>query len=185
MARATHAGLGAWLIAAAFLGSGCQALLGQRTLGGDWTPVENQTSVGLSITTAPRASGLRPELGVMFSFDRANPPEVEAHVVELFGGVRKNYGGGSEDEEFRGYAGAGISLIGAEFVPAGGPADEDTALGVYVHMGVHLSEFLAIDVRYVLGTSLNFASGSHDVNGLTISLVFGPPDILDALNPDE
>ena len=170
--------------------SGCQAVVGQRTLGGDWTPVENQATIGLSVMLKPRAYGLRPEFGVLYSADRVSSPEIEGSLTEVFAGVRKSFGEEADEKvsaanAMRAYWGAGISVIHGELDQTGLPELDGETVGVYAHVGVQIAPMVAIDFRYVAGTDLDFTGAGHDADGMMIAVLIGPPTILEEFGTDD
>lgn len=127
-----------------------------------WEPVEAEVAVGLEFSRVG-GSGLGVDLGLLGSIGldegSTSDLDVAGAAAEIYAGLRQEFGSGA----LRPYVGGGGTMLvaGIDNDAGGGVADdEDTSPGYYIRAGVvaFLTErtLMALDVRYVGGTSLEF-----------------------------
>ena len=180
-----------YLLASALLAAGCAGTFhdpgsrvafqaGVRQLDeDDWEPLENQTLIGVEGVVLDRDTGLGGELGFDYSWDDDDaiafglPFEFEGEVWTLYGGLRQTFFVG---ERLQPYVAFGAALARAEIEASTGGAsasDDDTTVGLYVRGGADVfvtdTFFLGVDLRYLLGTEVEFEGVEGDVDGLVLA----------------
>src|SRR5262245_27319290 len=112
--------------------------LGQRNLDeDDWSPVDEQATIGIEYSRETAGSPIGFEVGFMASGDDDEEAghDFEGATAELYGGVRKTFG----QDVVRPYIGGGLSFITAA-ADIEGPIidddDDDSSIAAYVHGGI-------------------------------------------------
>ena len=150
--------------------------LGQRNLDeDDWEPVEEQATFGLEFSRETAGSPVGFEIGLMGSADEADfgGADVEGTTGELYGGLRKTFGG----DVVRPYVGGGIAFITAEAEISGVGSDDDSSPAGYLHGGIDFdvtdSFFLGIDLRFLFASDIEIAGFETDADYVQFALVLG------------
>lgn len=158
-------------------------LLGARSLDeDDWSPVEDQFSLGAEFDWTGAGSALGFEVGLSGSAEDDHTRsagvgvDVEVELLEAYGGVRWSFG----EEQLRPYVGGGLSYVEAQVeAEAGGASasDDDGSVGLYVHGGFQLDVsrhvIVGLDARALLGTDLDLAGASGDADYLQLAALVG------------
>lgn len=152
-------------------------LLAQRMLDGDfWEPVEDQPAIGIDVSFENPEHVIGWEIGIMASKDDGEflGLDVEGKTGELYGGVRKTFGG--PDQDVKPYLAGGLSIIKAEG-ELSGISDDDTSLAGYLHGGV-LGQFtdrffMGLDLRVLFASDIELAGVSGDADYTQLGLVLG------------
>jgi len=149
---------------------------GQRNLDeDDWSPVDEQATVGLEYAREEPDSAVGWEVGFMGSSDddSSGGVDFDVHTREVYAGVRKTFG----EEVLRPYAGAGLSLIKAEVDVSPGPDDDDSSAALYMHAGLAVFATdvvsLAFDLRFLLGSDLELGGSDVDADYGQLAFVLG------------
>jgi len=141
----------------------------------DYSPLEDQGTLGLEYSFEGRNSLIGFEAGFMGSADEANASgtSVVASTAEFYGGVRKTF---RRHARLQPYLGGGLSLI-ASRIDGLLADDSDTAFGGYVHGGATVrlgkSFHLGLDLRTLFGTSMTLLGNSTDADYSQVAIVLG------------
>lgn len=147
---------------------------GKRQLDhGEWSPVDEPLAYGFDYAHVPDAIGW--EVGMQYSRDTSDEGglDVEGVMTEVSGGVRVEAG----DDVIRPYAGAGIAYLNAKFDTDATPADDDSSLAGYAHIGLTAdlgsSFFVGVDARLLFGSSLTLMDEHTDADYAQLAVLFG------------
>ena len=150
--------------------------LGQRELDEDeWSPVEEQATIGLEYVREPYESAVGFEVGIMGSGDDDDIGgiDVEAETGEIYGGVHKTFG----EDVLRPYVGAGLSFIKLEADAAGVGEDDDASAAFYAHGGLLIAAseafFVGLDLRFLVGSDLELAGIDTDADYAQLAILIG------------
>lgn len=156
-------------------GSKLTLFFGERELEeDDYAPVEEQETVGAALSWEPAHGGLGGELGVLSSEEEETVLglDVEGKTLEVFGGVRQNFG----SEALRPYLGGGLSWIESE-VESGPLTDDDDSLGLYLHAGIDAwvtpNVSLGVEYRLLLGTDMDVFGVETDADYEQVGVTLG------------
>ena len=157
------------------------ALVGARSLGDDevWDPVADELTLGLQYSKVG-TSGFGIEFGVSgstgFKNEVTTNVDVTGAVIEVFGGLRKEFDWGKWRPTF----GAGAALLAAGIDNDSGGAvadDEDTSSGLYAHGGIFYdfdsNAFIGVDARVLTGTEIEFGTIQADADYQQVTLILG------------
>lgn len=161
--------------------------LGARSLNeNDWSPVEDQTTVGLEYVHEGLDAPIGFELGLFVSEKSkenvvvgGGTADITGKTGELAAGVHKTFlrDGG----RIHPYVGGGLAAIQAKLRAddsAGGSAsDDDTSGALYVHGGVEFdlgpAFLIGLDLRLLGGSSVTLFGVNGDADYAQLALVLG------------
>ena len=174
--------------AASYRSSRIDLYLGARKLDeDDWSPVEDQTAVGLEFVHEGHDAPVGFEIAVFVSEKKkdnvaagASTIDVTGKTGEISAGVRKTFL--KDDRVVHPYIGGGLAAIQGKFhgeVSTGGSAsDDDTSGALYVHGGVDFdlgpAFVIGLDLRFLGGSDITLfgVNGSADYGQLALLLGF-------------
>jgi hypothetical protein len=161
--------------------------LGVRSLDGDdWSPVEEQGTIGLEFVHEAPGSPVGFEIALFASGDTKDnvavpgggTVDVRGRTSELAIGIRKTFG--SEASGVHPYVGGGLAAIKAEFKGSVGglsSEDDDGSGALYLHGGIDFdvgpSFFLGIDLRFLGGSDVTLFGENGTADYGQLALVFG------------
>jgi opacity protein-like surface antigen len=161
--------------------------LGGRQLNeDDWSPVEDQTAVGVEFVHEGHDAPVGFEVALFVSEKSkddvpagATTIDVTGKTAELSAGVRKTFL--KDDGHFHPYLGGGLAAIQAKFrgeLSTGGAAsDDDTSAALYVHGGVDFdlgpAFLIGLDLRFLGGSDITLFDANGDADYGQLALVLG------------
>ena len=161
-------------------GPNLDLLVGVRQLDeADFAPIEDQTVFGVQLDSSIPGAPLGWEVGFSYSSedDTIGSLAFEASLLELYGGLRKDFETGSP---VRPYLGAGVSLIEVDVDASSGGmggSESDTSPGLYVHGGVRVDVsdtiHIGLDARAVLATDFEIGGIGFDADHEQLAFLIG------------
>lgn len=159
--------------------------LGQRSLDeDDYSPVEDQLSLGFEYTSVDPDSTFGWEFGFFLSGDSetvsisGTPVELTGSTVELSGGVVKVFG--ELDSSVQPYIGGGLAWIAGEVEASAlgsSSSVDDSTIAPYVHGGVTFTVndqvTLGLDLRQMFAADVEYDGFESDLDYTMLSVVLG------------
>ena len=150
--------------------------LGQRSLDStDYSPVEDQLTIGVEYVHERPDSIVGWELGFMASGDDSNlfGFEVKGNTYEVYGGLHKSFG----NAVVKPYIGAGVAYINSEVEVSGIASENDSSIAGYAHGGLTFdltdTFYLGLDARLLFGSSMTIAGVDTDADYVQYALTAG------------
>lgn len=152
----------------------------------DWSPVEDQTAVGLQYVHEGHDAPVGFEFALSVSEKSKDNVAVGASTVDVTGktgelaaGVHKTFL--KDGSRFHPYVGGGLAAIQAKFhgegSTGGSAEDDDTSGALYVHGGVEFdlgpAFLIGLDLRLLGGSSITLFGVNGDADYGQLALVLG------------
>lgn len=150
--------------------------LGRRALSDDaYEPVDEQGAIGVELVHGVPHATFAWEVGIAASRseETAAGVEVEGKTLEAYSGLHRAFGLG----RVRPYLGAGLALVRTEIEAAGAGSDDGGSAALYAHGGVDVrlsqSFFVGVDLRWLFGSSIQYAAFRTDGDYAQVALRLG------------